>query len=339
MIRTVKTRLSPVERLVLSLALLLGIVVLGTLGFVAIEGWGFYDSLYMTLITISTLGMKGSLQPDLSRGGTAWIMFLVVTGIISSMIALTTIVGMVVEGHMRSILGRKTLNRKISSLQQHVIVCGYGRMGRIVAENLLRRQTNLVVIDHSPEVTAQAEQDGLLYLLGDASEEAALQNAGIERAKGLITVLPTDADNVFVTLVARSLNPKLFIAARTERRESESRLIRAGANSAICPILIGAERLANILTRPGVVDFLDFAADGLDLEAEQFHIRPESKLVGKTIKDANLPREIGILIIAVKRKNGTTLFNPNPDTVLEADDTMIVTGRIGSMAQLETRYS
>lgn len=230
------------------------------------------------------------------------------------------------------------MNVKIASLSRQIIVCGYGRMGQQVCNYLKTRGVQVVVIDNDDQRTVKADQDGFLYVLGEASEETVLRDAGIDRARGLVAVLPTDADNVFVALTARGLNEKLFIAARAERVESETQLLRAGANKAICPQVIGAQRLANILTRPGVVDFIDFASEGLDLEAEQYRILAGSKLVGQTLREANLPRQAGVLIIAIKRAKGQTIFNPGPETVIEPEDVMVVTGQVGSMARLAQLY-
>ncbi|MBN1845381.1 MAG: potassium channel protein [Sedimentisphaerales bacterium] len=337
--RNQRIRLTPLDRLIFALVLILVVVSVGTAGFVIIEGWSFLDAFYMTLATISTLGMKATHIPEINRGGEIWIMVLIVVGILIAMIALSTIAGMVVEGQMRSILGRRKVSLKIASLQNHIIVAGYGRMGRSVCHHLLQGSAELVIIDQDNAHTAQAEQDGFLYVLGDASDEAVLKAAGIERARGLVSVLATDAENVFVTLIARDLSDTLFIAARAETIKSEERLLRAGANKAICPQVIGARRLANILTRPGVVDFVDFATEGINLEAQQFHLDAECKLIGQSLRQANLPRELGILVVAMKHQDGQTVFNPNPDTVLQQDDTMIVIGQLGSMAKLEERYS
>jgi len=327
--------LSSTERLLLALAVLVLVVAVGVIGFAFIEKRSLLDSLYMTLITISTLGMKASSQAEISTGGKIWIIILVVVGIASAMIALTCIAGIVVEGHVRSILGRRKVNMKIASLSNHIIVCGYGRMGQFLCQSLRHRQTPLIAIDQDDHRTTQIEQDGFLYVLGEATDESTLCDAGIERARALVTVLPSDADNVFVTLVARDLNKELFIAARAEKTESKARLSHAGADKAICPHVIGATRLANILTRPGVADFIDFAAQGLDLEAEQYHVEPNSKLVGQSLRQANLPSQAGVLVVALKHLGGQTAFNPGPDTVIQADDIMIVTGQIGSMARLQ----
>jgi voltage-gated potassium channel len=304
-----------------------------------IEKCSVVDALYMTLITISTLGMRASEEAAISMWGRVWIMVLIAVGIALAMISLSIIVGLVVEGNIRSVLGRRQVNRKIGSLEGHIIVCGYGRMGRFLCQHLRDQGKELVVIDASDQCTSQAEDDGMLYILGDAGEEETLRAAGIEKASALVASLSTDADNVFLTLVARDLNRKLFITARAERSDGEVRLIRAGANKAICPQVIGATRVANILTRPGVVDFVDFAMQGLELEAEQFVIGEESKLVGKTLRDVNLPREVGLLVIAIRKSGGHVQFNPGPDTLLEEGDTLIVTGQVGSMAKLEEQYS
>jgi len=329
---------TPLERLALALGLLLMIAITGTVGFIILDRLSVIDALYMTLITISTLGMKATTSEAISTAGKIWVMFLIVVGGAAAMVALTLLVGVVVEGHVRSILGRRKVNKQIATSENHIIVCGYGRMGRSICQRLRQSRSRLVVIDQNTQKTAQAEKDGCLYVLGDASEESVLRDAGIERAGGLVAVLDTDAANVYVTLIARGLNPQVFIAARAEQIESESRLLRAGANKAICPQVIGAARIANILTRPGVVDFMDFASEGLDLEAEQYHLSAQNKLVGQTLRQANLPSQAGVLVVALKRRDNQTIFNPGPDTVLQADDVMIITGRSGSLARLAKLY-
>ena len=304
-----------------------------------IENSSIIDSLYLTLITISTLGMRAAADADISQAGQLWIMLLIVVGIAAAMIALSLVVGIVVEGHVRNILGRHQLNSKIASLSDHSIVCGYGHMGQSVCQNLRLRDTTVVVIDQNPERTAQAETDGLLYVLGDATDESALRTAGIERAKCLVAVLATDADNVFATLVASDLNADLFIAARAERVESESRLLRAGADKVICPQVIG-RCPASQYPHPARRGRLHRTSHpkGSSSKPKQYHVRPDCKLVGQTIRQANLPRQVGILIIALKRENGEIDFNPNPDTVLSPHDVIIITGQTGSMARLEKQF-
>ena len=328
---------SPVQRLLLALLVLAVVVVLGTIGFI-LQGRPWLDSLYMTLATISTLGMQAADSKPVTTGGQIWIMVLIVVGVGTAMVALSMLAGMVVEGQLRGILGRRQVNTKIASLRDHVIICGGGRMGSALCADLRARRMPLVVIDNDTDATASAGTNGFLYILGDASEEKVLRNAGIDRARALVAVLPNDADNVFVTLLARDLNKDVFIAARLERSEGEARLLRAGADKAICPQEIGATRLANIITRPAVVEFIDFAAHGLDLEAEQYLLEEGNELVGKTLREANLPATVGILVIALKHQDGQTIFNPGAEIVLAAEDTLIITGETGSLAKLEKQY-
>ncbi|MBI9018241.1 MAG: potassium channel protein [Phycisphaerae bacterium] len=325
-------------RVVLAISILLAVIAVGTLGFKLIGNRDLLDCLYMTLATISTLGMKAGQTPPINQPERIWIIVLIVVGIAAATVAISTLVSMIVEGQMRTILGRRKVDRKIASLSGHTIICGYGRMGKSVCECLKNRDITLVIIDSDPDKTTDAEAEHLLYVLGDASEEKTLENAGLERASSLIAVLDTDAHNVFVSLIARDMNPKIKIAARAEKPESQSRLRRAGANHVICPHDIGAARLANLLTRPGIVNFIDLASKGMDIEAEQRTIDAGNLLEGITIKDANIPGKTGALIIALQRGDNFTMFNPRPDTVLKRDDVMFLTGPVGSMSRVEQEF-
>ncbi len=327
------------NNLVMAFMMLAAVVAVGTVGFSVIGHRSFIDSLYYSLITVSTLGMS---LPGAEAPGPAekvWIMLMITGGIAIAMVALAIITSAVVEGQIRGVLGRRKLDKKISTLQNHIIVCGYGRMGSSVCENLKLHRANVVVIDNNSEKTSEAEQAGFLYVLGDATEETILKTAGIERARGLICVLENDAANVFATLVARDINSGITIVARSDKQESQGRLMRAGANRAICPYEISGARLANIMTRPGVVDFIDFAAHGIDLEADQYTVRPNDDLEGKSLRESNLPRDLGVLVIAVSREDGTQMFNPHPDTILRGGDTIFMTGQPGSISKFEKRYA
>lgn len=331
--------LNALRQLRLSIMLLIAVVAVGTVGFVVLGKRPLAEALYMTLVTVSTLGMKPQSAPDISAGEMIWIMVMIAGGVSLAMVALSTIIGMVVEGQVRGIFGRRQVDRTIASLSGHIIVCGYGRMGHSLCQYLQQRHAAFVIVDHNPDCTSQAEQEQIPYVLGDATSADVLKNAGIERARGLVTVLHSDGDNVLVSLVARELNSKLHICARADRSESEEHLMRAGADIAICPQIIGARRLANILTRPSVVDFIDFATEGLNLEAEQYRLAEENELVGKTLRQANLPSRFGILVIALKRADGQITFNPSADTLLQIEDVMILTGQPGSMAKLQQFYA
>lgn len=332
-------KINPLNSLVTALIMLLAVVVIGTIGFAATGHRGFIDSLYFSLITVSTLGLSPPGDAPLTTADKVWIMVMITVGIAIAMVAVTIITSAVVEGQIRGILGRRKLDKKIATLEGHIIVCGYGKMGSSVCENLKLHKVNIVVIDNDSEKTSEAEHNGYLYVLGDATEETILKVAGIERARGIICVLENDASNVFATLVARELNQKITIVARSDKTESQARLMRAGADRAICPYEISGARLANIMTRPGVVDFIDFAAHGIDLEADQYTVREKDDLQGRSLREANLPRDIGVLVIAVSRQDGTQMFNPHPDTVLKTGDTIFMTGQPGSISKFEKRYT
>ena len=329
---------SSLNNILIAFLLLVAVVVVGTMGFAMLGNRSFIESLYFSLITVSTLGMAPVGSEPLSEIEKIWVIFMITGGIATAMISLTIITSAVVEGQIRGIFGRRKVDKKIASLQNHIIVCGYGRMGSSVCENLKMHNVQIVVIDQDSEHTSEAEQAGLLYVLGDATDENILKSAGIEQARGVICVLGNDASNVFATLVARDLNSRVTIVARSDRPESQNRLMRAGANRAICPYEISGSRLANIMTRPGLVDFIDFAAHGIDLEADQYTIQEGDGLEGCSIRDANLPRELGILVIAVTRGDGTNMFNPHPDTILRSGDIIIMTGQAGSISKFEQRY-
>ena len=333
------TTIKSLNNLVAALLMLVAVVVIGTVGFAILGQRSFLDSLYFSLITVSTLGMSPPGEGPLTVAEKIWIICMITGGIAIAMVALTVITSAVVEGQIRGVLGRRKLDKKIATLQGHIIVCGYGKMGASVCENLKLHRASIVVIDNDNEKTSEAEQDGYLYVLGDATEETILKVAGIERARGIICVLENDASNVFATLVARELNPKITIVARSDKTESQARLMRAGADRAICPYEISGARLANIMTRPGVVDFIDFAAHGIDLEADQYTVRDGDDLQGKTLREVNLPRDIGVLVIAVSREDGTQMFNPHPDTIMRSGDTIFMTGQSGSISKFEKRYT
>ena len=329
---------SSLNNIMVAFLLLIVVVVVGTMGFALLGNRGFIDSLYFSLITVSTLGMAPSGAEPFSEMEKVWVIIMITVGIAIAMVSLTIITSAVVEGQIRGVFGRRKVDKKIASLQDHIIVCGYGRMGSSVCDNLSLHKVQIVVIEQDSEHTFEAEQAGLLYVLGDATDENVLKSAGIEHARGVICVLGNDASNVFATLVARDLNNKVTIVARSDRPESQTRLIRAGANRAICPYDISGSRLANIMTRPGLVDFIDFAAHGIDLEADQYIVREGDGLEGSSLREANLPRELGILVIAVTRGDGTNMFNPHPDTIMRVGDTIIMTGQAGSISKFEQKF-
>ena len=227
------------------------------------------------------------------------------------------------------------MERRIESLTRHVIVCGYGRMGQMVAGELGESGAALVVVDTEPGRTAEAEQAGLLYLLGDAQEEDTLRAAGIERAAALVATLPDDATNVFVTLIARGLNESLQIVARAQEAATQDKLIRAGATRVVCPQTIGAGRIADILLRPAMVDFVEMAHKGVDLELDQLTLEADSPMLGQTLRQLALPSRVGAMVVAVRHPDGTALYNPGPEVGLAVGDTVVLIGKRGVASALQ----
>ncbi|HBG92951.1 MAG TPA: potassium channel protein [Nitrospiraceae bacterium] len=298
-----------------------------------IEGWGCLDSLYMTVITIASVGYKEI--HDLSANGRIFTIILIISGVGSVTYALTTIAKIVVEGEIQEVFGRKRLEKKIKELKGHYIVCGYGRMGRIICRELKEKDIKFVVIEKRPDTFESAEET--LVLKGDATKDENLKEAGIEKAKGLISVLPTDAENLFVVLSARELNPKLFIVARAGEEGSEQKLLRAGADRVVSPYHIGGLRIAHTVLKPAVVDFIEFAtkSGNIDLQMEEITVQHNSKLAGLTLDECGIGRDLGIIVVAIKKVSGDMKFNPTFRTSIEAGDTLIALGEISKLRIFE----
>jgi len=324
--------LSVVRRLFLAVFLVLFTLVLGTAGYWLIEGWSPFDALYMTVITISTVGFK-EVAP-LSFGGRLFTLFLIVCGVGTVIYALGTLIEFLVEGHLTGLLGRRKMERRIERLKDHYIVCGFGRVGQQVTKELFRAKEPFVVIDNSTEKILKCEQAGLLNLAGDASEDQILNAAGVTRAKGLIAVVDSDADNIFVTLSAKGLNPNIFVVARAEHEESERKLKKAGADRVVSPTSIGGRRMAALLLKPLVCDYLDVLAHGEDIEfqLEESEVREGSPIANLSIKEAGVRDKTGILIMAVKKAGGEIITNPASSVTVEPRDVLVV---MGTKEQLE----
>lgn len=321
------------KRLIFALIFITCVVIAGSAGYMLIEGWNCLDSLYMTVITIASVGYKEI--HDLSPNGRIFTIILIISGVGSVTYALTTIAKIVVEGEIQEIFGRKRLEKKIKELKNHYIVCGYGRMGRIICRELKEKDIKFVVIEKEPDTFESGEDT--LVLKGDATKDENLKEAGIEKAKGLISVLPTDAENLFVVLSARELNPKLFIVARAGEEGSEQKLLRAGADRVVSPYHIGGLRIAHTVLKPAVVDFIEFAtkSGNIDLQMEEITVQNNSKLAGLTLDECGIGRDLGIIVVAIKKASGDMKFNPTFRTAIKAGDTLIALGEIPKLKTLE----
>ena len=318
-----------------SLILTAALVLIGTSGYMIIEGWPVSDAIYMTIITLATVGYGEVHQ--VSGVGRIFTIFLIVSGVGYFMYVVGLLVQFLVEDRIRVILGRRKLDKQIARLKDHYIICGYGRIGRVLAHYLTERYLNVVIIEKNESRQAAMDEDGVLYLMGEATDESLLIRAGIKDAKGLITAVATDADNVFLTLIAKHLNPGLFIVARAIQNTAKRTLEAAGANKVISPYDLGARRMAHAILRPTVIKFLElaFTDDNTDIQVEEIQVRSTSKLLNVALKDSGIRQKLDLIILTIKKADGTMIFNPKADTRMETDDTLVVVGQPKSVIQLD----
>jgi voltage-gated potassium channel len=324
------------RNLLISLSLSLLFVVGGAAGYMIIEGWNLIDALYMTVITISTVGY--SEVHSMSRSGRIFTIFLVFFGVAFFLYVAGSLVQFMVEGRIRDIFGRRNLNKKIDSIKDHCIICGYGRIGRVLCQHLqAHQQIRSVVIEKNPEFIPRMESDHILYLSGDATDEETLLKAGIQRAKALIAVLATDTDNVFLVLTARQINPDIYIMARASSQKAKSKLRAAGANHVESPYDTGAVSMAQRILRPSVSSFLDFVFDYRlkDIQMEEFSVTSGSPLANMMLKDSSLRQKYNLIVIAIKRADGNMVFNPSFETIMNVGDTLIAMGKNENLQALE----
>lgn len=319
----------------ISIILTVGLVLIGTSGYMLIEGWPFDDAFYMTIITLATVGYGEVHQ--ISDTGRIFTIILIVAGVGYFMYVVGLIVQFLVEDRIREVLGRRKLDKQIAKLKDHYIICGYGRIGRVLARYLTERYLNVVIIEKNADRQAAMDEDGVLYLVGEATDENLLLRAGIQSAKGLITAVATDADNVFLTLIAKQLNPGLFIVARAIQNTAKRTLQAAGAAKVISPYDLGARRMAHAILRPTVIKFLELAfTDGsTDIMMEEIPVRATSSLLNVALKDSGIRQQLDLIILTIKKADGKLIFNPKADTRIETNDTLVVVGQAKSVNQLE----
>jgi len=321
--------------LTISILLTVALVFAGSAGYMIIEGWGFSDAMYMTVITLATVGYGEVHQ--VSATGRFFTVVLIFLGVGYFLYVGGNIVQFLVEDRIRIILGRRKLDKQIAKLKDHYIICGYGRIGRVLARYLTERYLNVVIIERNDTRQAAMDEDGVLYLLGEATDESLLLRAGIKEAKGLVTAVATDADNVFLTLIAKQLNPSLFIVARAIQNTAKRTIQAAGANKVISPYDLGARRMAHAILRPTVIKFLElaFTDESTDIQVEEIRVRSTSRLLNVALKDSGIRQQLDLIILTIKKADDTMIFNPKADARIETDDTLVVVGRAKSVSQLE----
>jgi voltage-gated potassium channel len=300
----------------------------------AIEGWGLLDATYMTIISLSTVGFE-EVHP-LSQQGKFFTIALILGGVATVTGTLTIGTQILLAGQLQKVMGRKKLEKEIKKLKSHYIICGHGRMGKIICHEFGRKPVPFVVIEEDLDVFKKIP-NSVLAIQGNASEESILLEAGIKRALGLVSVASSDADNVYITLTAIGLRPDLYIVARAGEAGSEQKLLRAGASKVVSPYTIGGTGIANAILRPAVVDFIELVTkrEHLELQMEEVLISEGSSLAGKTILESGLRKRLGIIVVAVKKNDGLMEFNPSSSTGIEAGDRLIVLGGGESLARLE----
>jgi voltage-gated potassium channel len=318
------------------LALVVAVVAVGVLGYMVLEDWDFFDSLYMVVTTITTVGF-GEIQP-LSIRGRAFTMVLIVLGAGTMLYTLSAVVHYAVVGELTRRVWRRRMDRRIERLSQHVILCGYGRVGRQIAREFQREQVPFVVVDVNETSLSAAGAEGCLFVQGNAADDDVLLAAGVKRARALVTAVDSDVDNVYVTLSARGLNPSLPIIARSARDDAEAKLRRAGADRVISPYHIGGRRMAMLALRPLTVDFVDTIMHdrATELLLEEIDVGPGSPLVGQTLENARRTEAQDAMILAVKQ-GGRLIPNPPLDLVLGAGDQLVVMGTPGALRTIEGR--
>ena len=319
----------------LAVLLLVVVLVAGTAGYVLVEGWSAWDAFYMTVISVTTAGYR-EVHP-LSRPGEVFTAVLLILGVGTVLYAVTMLVARVVEAGLHE---RWTIRRRehmLDELSRHFIVCGYGRIGSTIVEEFRRQGVPYVVVDRDPERVHQVIELGGLAVAADASSEEVLKRVGIDRARGLIAAVGTDAENVYAVLSARLLRPDLLIIGRAETDDAKRKLVRAGADRVVSPYQIGGFQMAQLAVRPAVVDFVHLATSSahLDLAMEQVRLGAASPLAGQTLVGANLRQRFGVVVVGIQRADGRMDFNPAPDTGMNAGDHLVVLGPPDSVKQLE----
>jgi voltage-gated potassium channel len=324
------------RRFLILLSAIVATLTIGTIGFTWIEGYPPFDAFYMTLTTMTTVGYA-EIHP-LSRAGRIFNSFLIMVGVTTIFIGIGTMTQTIIELELGNALGRRRNKRMIEKLQNHFIVCGYGRVGRGAASELQHAGVPFIVVDIRPERAEQAVAEGMLAVAADSTRDETLRQVGIERARGLVAALSSDADNLFVLLSAKGLNPRIYAAARAAEESAEEKMRRAGADAVFAPYTITGHRLAQSLLRPHVVQFLDFTTKdiGEDVSIEQVRVSETSEVVSRTIQELQLRRELGVIVMAIRKNDGAMLFNPPADAAVRGGDYLIVMGRQADLRALES---
>jgi voltage-gated potassium channel len=307
--------------------------IIGTVGYVLIENTGFLDALYMTVITITTVGF-GEIFP-LSQMGRLFTIFLVLAGASTVAYTASQIIEIIIAGEIRRGLRRKKMDKKISKLKNHYVICGYGRMGRIIVNKLAYKKLDFVIVDKNENLVHEFDEKKYLYVIGDATKETTLMRAGILNAKGVITVVNSDTENVYIILSSRGFNKSLYIISRASSEEAITKMVWAGADKTVSPYDIGGMTIADSILKPNVAHFFELAmGTELNIEVDEIKVEDNSKIKNKKIRESNI-RDAGIIIVAIRKPDGSFIFNPGPNEIILGGDTLIALGQEEAFKKLE----
>jgi len=325
-------QLNFLRHLIIAIIILLVLLFAGTAGYSLIEGWSFFDALYMTVTTITTVGYGEVHQ--LSKEGRIFTVFLILSGFGGMGYVLGSIVQTFIAGQIRMVLGRRKLEKKVKRLKNHYVLCGYGRIGTFIASKFDVENVPFVVVEKDPERIKLLDEDGFAYVEGDATDDQSLISAGVQRARCLVAATGSDANNLYITLSTRALNPSIYILSRAAEEAAERKLLSAGANRVVSPYLIGAARMLNAVLRPNIVEFVDLVVERkhLELQLEEITVEDASRFKGKPLRESGIRRELGLIVVAVKKAGSDMIFNPSSETLIEKGDCLIV---LGEKKQLE----
>jgi len=327
--------MNPLRRLIIPGVILAVLIVGGTLGYKYLEGWPLIDAFYMVVITLSTVGFRE--VHALNFVGKILTMGIIICGVGTAVYTLGQAIEIIVEGEIVGFRRKTKMDKIISEMRNHYIICGYGRVGHQVAHEFLAEKRPFVVIDSKPETAAELEGQNIPYIIGDITSDEQLEEGGIRAAKGLIACADSDTANVFVTLSARVLNPKLFIVARASQKETEEKLKKAGADRVLSPYFIAGRRLATLAVMPTAVDFLDTVmhSEHLELNLGEYKVGQNSKLVNKSLGEAQIRQNSGAYILSIRKTTGNFVLQPVADTVIEAGDILVTIGTPKQLVLLE----
>jgi voltage-gated potassium channel len=321
------------SKLKFTLIILFTIFIIGTVGFHFIEGWSFVDSFYACIITLSTVGY-GDFVPE-TTAGKFFAVFIIIFGVGMMFYSLILMAETFIEARLRSLLGRGKLEKTIEKMNNHYIICGGGRIGFLICRELMAGKMPCVVIDNNPEVIQRAQDEGFLCFKGDATQDKILIEAGIKRAKGVVCVLPSDAENLYVILTAKELNQQVYIISRSEEEASEHRLMRAGADRVMSPYTLGGVRMAMAILRPAMLDFIEITTrqQSLELRMEEISICKGSPFITQSLEDSGIRKRYGLIIVAVKKDSGKMIFNPMANYIIAEGDRLIAMGEDENVKQ------